>query len=247
MRFVEIQARLLSRIGQLIRNGELTERGFARISGISQPHIHKVLKGTRTLSTGRFDLLLKSLNCSVLDLFQEEELRNHLARGGRREPACFELPLRLTALGPGLPWPTGETSQEHYPVPCSLLPSDTSLALVRLSPDPDMPQTLKNCTIAALELTSSSATQAGSLYAVDRGGNAVLRGVRRGSDRLYLVSDENRNDPLRWETVPAADSHGRSVIRGRVVWLNDDTLKKPPQRENGHFFDNATSSYVART
>jgi hypothetical protein len=247
MRFAEIQARLLSRIVQLIHNGELTERGFARISGISQPHIHKVLKGTRTLSTGRFDLLLKSVNCSVLDLFQEEELRNHLSRRGRCEPACIELPLRPTALGPGRPWPTDETSQEHYPVPCSLLPSDTSLVLVRLSADPEMLQTLRNCTIAALEPTSSSATHAGSLYAVDRGGDTVLRGVRRGSDRLYLVSDENRNDPRRWETVPAADSHGRSVIRGRVVWLNDDRLKKPPQRDNGHFFDNATSSYKART
>lgn len=246
MRFLEIQARLMSRICHLVHNGQLTERGFARISGISQPHIHKVLKGTRTLSTARFDLLLKSLNCSVLDLFQDEELRIHLAGGTGWQPACTALPLRSTTLGPGQPWPADENSQETYSVPW-VRPGDTRLALVRLKPDPSMQISLRNRSVAALELISHPEIQAESLYAVDRGRDTVLRGVRRGADKLYLLSDENRNDPLRWETVPTAHSDGRSAIRGKVIWLNDDPPRKPPRREDGHFLDDATSWYVART
>ena len=33
-----------------IQNGELTERSLARLTGISQPHIHNVLKGAKILS-----------------------------------------------------------------------------------------------------------------------------------------------------------------------------------------------------
>lgn len=240
MRFLEIQERLLSKICHLIHNGELTERGFARISGISQPHIHKVLKGTRTLSTARFDLLLKSLNCSLLDLFQEDELRSYLANGVRREVAFSEFPLCLTALGPGRPWAAGEVGPERYPVPCSLLPSKSRLALVRLEPDAHMQHTLGTVSVAALELTAEFPLCPSALYAVDRGCDVVIRFLRRGSDRFYLVSDRNRIDPLRWEFVAVMDTLGRSPIRGRVVWMNEE-------EPSGQLLAAATSSYVART
>lgn len=250
MKFADIETRLLSRIRHLIHNGELTERGFARISGISQPHIHRVLKGTRTLSTSRFDLLLKALNCSVLELFQEEELRNHLVWGVRARPASTQLPLQQNALGPGAPWPEDEIRQEHdehYPVPCSLFIGDARLVLVRLNADPSMLGTLGNCNVGVLDLSHQVLAHGVGLYAVDRGNDTVVRGIRRGSGTLYLVSDENLNQPLKWEVIPALDASRRSPIRGRVVWLSEEKLKKPPRRERGQPFDDATSSYVSRT
>jgi transcriptional regulator with XRE-family HTH domain len=221
MNFSEIQTRLLLRIGRLIRNGELTERGFARSSGISQPHIHKVLKGTRNLSTAGFDLLLKSLGCSLLDFVHEDEMALHRAWDLRRQARCIEVPLRTTALGPGQPWPADRSRSDLYPIPCSLRPDTARLAIVRLNPDPNMRETLRLCRVAVIDLTSQVTQDATSLYAVDRGEDVVLRRVRRGSNRLYLISDQNPDCPLLWEAVPKIDSRGNPAIRGRVIWLNE--------------------------
>ena len=45
MTFQDARLRLLAYVRNQVRNGELTERGFARLIGISQPHAHNVLKG----------------------------------------------------------------------------------------------------------------------------------------------------------------------------------------------------------
>jgi hypothetical protein len=59
--FQDARLKLLAYVRNEVRNGELTERGFARLIGISQPHAHNVLKGVRTLSPQVFDLILKYL------------------------------------------------------------------------------------------------------------------------------------------------------------------------------------------
>ncbi len=68
MTFLALQARLVAAMRFRIRNGEITERALARRAGISQPHIHHVLKGARTLSAELSDHVLEGLGLTVLDL-----------------------------------------------------------------------------------------------------------------------------------------------------------------------------------
>jgi hypothetical protein len=68
MTFLTLHARLIWMVQVRIRNGDITERGFARLTGISQPHIHHVLKGARALSPGMSDRILEGLGLTVLDL-----------------------------------------------------------------------------------------------------------------------------------------------------------------------------------
>jgi hypothetical protein len=51
--FEALLERLIFAVNARIKNGEYTERGLARILGISQPQMHNVLKGARTLGFGR--------------------------------------------------------------------------------------------------------------------------------------------------------------------------------------------------
>jgi len=74
MTFHELQRRLLDRPRRRIRSGEVTERGLAKLSGISQPHLHNVLKGKRVLSVEMADEILHNLGLNVLDLLEPEEL-----------------------------------------------------------------------------------------------------------------------------------------------------------------------------
>lgn len=79
MDFQTAQIRLVAHVRNLVRNGEVTERGLARLTGVSQPHIHNVLKGVRSLTPEIGDLLLSKLKLDLLDLFEHEVLRK-LAR-----------------------------------------------------------------------------------------------------------------------------------------------------------------------
>ena len=70
MDFETLQRRLLARVKTYVRNGDLTERGLARMIGISQPHMHHILKGVRTLSIENADRILRRLDLTVLDLIE---------------------------------------------------------------------------------------------------------------------------------------------------------------------------------
>lgn len=80
MFFCDLLEALRENVRRRIRNGELTERGLARIAGISQPHLHHMLKGARGLSAEKADILLSCLKLSVLDLLPD-------ARGGPALPS----------------------------------------------------------------------------------------------------------------------------------------------------------------
>ncbi len=68
MDFLELETRLVDHLRELVRSGELTERRLARMTGISQPHIHNVLKRKRSLSIDSADLILHVLRLDLLDL-----------------------------------------------------------------------------------------------------------------------------------------------------------------------------------
>lgn len=71
MTLLALHARLVSAIRIRIRNGEISERGLARMLGVSQPHVHNVIKGVRALSPKMSDRILEGLGMTVLDLAEE--------------------------------------------------------------------------------------------------------------------------------------------------------------------------------
>lgn len=81
--FWDLKARLIKAVNARILNGEFSERGLARILGISQPQIHNVLKGARKLQGELADRLLTLLGLSLADLFRPEELAPRGEQAGR--------------------------------------------------------------------------------------------------------------------------------------------------------------------
>ncbi len=75
MTFHDLQQRLVDELRLRVRSGAATERGLARLSGISQPHLHHVLKGKRTFSIEKSDEVLRRLQIDVLQLILMDELR----------------------------------------------------------------------------------------------------------------------------------------------------------------------------
>lgn len=70
----DLQARLLILVKGRIHNGEHTERGLARLLGVSQPQIHNVLKGVRRLHPDLADRMITKLGLTAVQLFNGPEL-----------------------------------------------------------------------------------------------------------------------------------------------------------------------------
>jgi transcriptional regulator with XRE-family HTH domain len=73
MDFRNLERRFLDHLRHRVRSGELTERRLANITGISQPHIHNVLCGKRSLSLQTADVILHVLHIDLLDLLGPED------------------------------------------------------------------------------------------------------------------------------------------------------------------------------
>ena len=91
MYFEQLQRRLIETLRSLMGNGLLTERGLARSAGVSQPHMHHILKGARALSPEIADRILRALSITVLDLLDSREWE-------RREGVTAGLLLSRSAL-----------------------------------------------------------------------------------------------------------------------------------------------------
>jgi antitoxin component HigA of HigAB toxin-antitoxin module len=72
----DLQQRFVALLRNRVRNGELTERGLARMVGVSQPHMHNVLHGKRTFPVETTDDIMRHLRVDILDLIEPSEWPN---------------------------------------------------------------------------------------------------------------------------------------------------------------------------
>ena len=75
--FAILHARLIAYVNCRIQNGEFSERALAKHLGISQPHLHNVLKGSRKLQVTLADAMLARFQISALDLISRGEFVGH--------------------------------------------------------------------------------------------------------------------------------------------------------------------------
>jgi transcriptional regulator with XRE-family HTH domain len=78
--FEELHRRLVGYLQESVRNGGMTERRLARITGVSQPHIHHVLSGKRSFSTQTADQVLRALRNDLLDFLEPPDIEEWKSR-----------------------------------------------------------------------------------------------------------------------------------------------------------------------
>jgi len=239
----DAQLKLLTYVRDRIHNGELTERGFARLIGISQPHAHNVLKGVRSLSPQIFDSILKTFNMSLLDLAPLAEIEANLARRRPQAPLP-EMGVLGTLIGPGMPWPSRTNWRDLYPLPfrAKLLPE--GIVAVRWVPDPSMYSTLAGFDIAVLDRSPGARVEIspGALYAVERNNEAVFRYIRPGAHGCYLISDTSRDIPALWERVNISKGELPQLLKARVLWLGRERDRELGPGKSGRFLWEPISS-----
>lgn len=230
--FEQLQSRLLTAIRLKIANGEFTERGLARIAGISQPHIHHILKGQRSLTSDTADSLLTCLNLSLLDLIDFNMLSQALLDRQAEAGAPRLLPLLTGRLGPYDRFPDGCDISEWIRVPAQLLQKVRRPALVECAAV-STGYSANNQSLFAL-LDQDEAVRARPSphcwYALRWRGAGFIGQISHSPAGLAITSHSAPpQSPSARELCPSLPSHldlsGASilqVVRARVFWLGPD-------------------------
>jgi hypothetical protein len=220
-----LQSRLIEHLRERVRSGELTERSLARMTGVSQPHIHNVLKGIRLLSPAMADHVLENLRMQVLDLFQPAELASHQVIGRSAPPASF--PVLVGVLGPGYPFPAGENPAERFPALPHLAQLLQNPAAARLGEDPRLPPAFQEGDLVLLDRSETHRRHpvAGGYYAIQRRGEGLVRRLRRKT-RLFLLTGEG-DDSSTWDYISLLEQNILEVIQAKVLWIGRDLEPSP--------------------
>ena len=205
MYFQGLHERLVSHIRSRVRSGQITERRLARLTGVSQPHLHHVLKGARLLSAAMADRLLAQMELSVFDLVD------------RRDTAT-DVPLLDGVLGPDYPFPSQETGSM-----CAILPETGPLrapAMVRLGADPNSEPLFLGGDMALIDRAAALCRipTPDSWYAVELEGRGFVRRVRLTGERLELIApNRGKGPPLDCISLP--ERHILEVVKAKLIWI----------------------------
>ncbi len=194
--------RLRAAANARIRSGRLTERGLARLAGLSQPHVHLFLHGARGVTVEAADRLLAALNLPA----------GELAAAGAHL-AGVAAPLLAGPLGAGYPFPRRVPGAPRLALPMGDWCQVREPAAALVAADPAIRPWLDEGDLALLDL-AAAARQPGAQpawFAVAEGPGVVLRRVWREPGRG-------------WRTAPPARVRepGRNILEilsARLVWI----------------------------
>jgi hypothetical protein len=214
--FELLHSRLVEHLRGRVKSGEITERSLARLAGISQPHLHNVLKGIRVLSSATADTVLTNLHLGALDLLRVEEL------AGPDRPAAVErnreVPLAAGSLGPAHPFPNLQEIAGRLMFTAAELEGILCPVAVRLAADPNAPPMFRAGDIVLLEFLPSAAQtlEPGAYYAIEAGGCGLLRGYER--------PDNGPADPVHCGEPPVDTAW---VVRAKAIWIGRYLQARP--------------------
>lgn len=221
MYFRDLQERLIDIARVRVRGGELTERGLARLSGISQPHMHHVLNHVRLLSPAATDRLMKALDLRVSDVLWRS--------CADPEPDVRAIPLVRGRIGPASDGILSVTSGD-YPFPERLLRNLADPLAARLGPDLAMPARLLPRDLVLLDQNPrlrSNPLDDGDLWLVQQGPRLSVRYLRRSGTHLWLAGEAARRHAHLWQAIPLAGENILDVVRAQIVWIGREMEKEP--------------------
>jgi hypothetical protein len=218
--FHELHGRLIDVARERIRAGRLTERGLARMCGLSQPHMHNALKNIRSLSLGSADRLMQALDIHAADLMWRVSTE--------LEVAVRAVPIIRSRIGPGAD-ASFSVYQGYIPLPQSLLKGVVDPLAARLGPDLVMPEALAAHDLVLLDQNPQARAAPGgrTFWVVSEGDGLRVRYLRMGGTRLYVANEVTLEDPPKWNSVPLQGRNILDIVRARIVWMGREMEKTP--------------------
>lgn len=239
--FERLLKRLVRRLIGNLTNGEYTERGLARLLGISQPHLHHILAGKRALTPHVADGILASLGWSVADLFSMEELAQMVLYRQSEGGVRGLVPMVEGKVGPGSPLPDFHRVSQWICASSSWPGGARRPIVVEIEADPALPFLCPGRTfaLAALDENLRAAICPQSWYVLHWGGAGLVRRLRRAENALEVLGQELLIPGGGPQEIPLEGRSLLSVVRARLLWAGPDPSAFDPFSCAGSFFPSA--------
>jgi hypothetical protein len=229
VQFDELYRLLIDTARQRVRSGEVTERRLARLCGLSQPHMHNVLKSLRSLSPESADRLMDVLDLNIPALI--------FRSGSRADTAVCTVPILRNRLGPG-----SESVLTNYrgfmPFLARRIASVVEPVVAQLAPDLVLPKALAANDYVLLDRNPAvrASPSGGGYWVVAESPGLRVRYVKLGETHVYLANESNVRDPPNWQPIPLHDRNILEIVRARIVWISremETTPAAPPDAPGG--------------
>ena len=225
--FRHLASRLTRYLNELVRRGEVSERGLAHLTGYSQPHIHNVLKGARGMNTELADQLMAGLGLSLLALFTQDELSG---LAPTVPPESLPVPLLAGRLGGGKPFPRLTARSLVRQLPAATVRQLTSPVLAVLdSEERSMWPALwpNDLVLIDRDPARRRAPRFEQIYAISWRGRGWIGRCRRVGRVLVVVVDNLREVSRTLPQIPLAGQNILNIVKGTIVWLGRDVESVP--------------------
>jgi hypothetical protein len=205
---------LLRHVRELIRRGDLSERGLARLIGYSQPHVHNVLAGVRYMNARFADDLLGGLGLTLKDL----------SRPTGRPALLSHVPVPLCSgeISPNREYPSEKGVATAILAPAAALGAAGNCLAFRIGGDEHSmwPAVCPGDTVVVdPALRGRRHPDVQGIYVMRINGRGFIRRCRRVGDRLLVISDqEPSGPPVGW--ISLENCKILDVVRGRIVWIS---------------------------
>lgn len=228
--FERLLKRLVRRLVAQLTNGEYTERGLARLLGLSQPHLHHILAGKRSLTPHVADAILASLGWSFGDLLSAEELAQIALHRQAQAGIGGLIPVVEGRIGPESPFPDFHRVLHWISANCPWTGTARRLCLVEIGPDPALPCRLPAGSFALLARDEDLRIdiRPRGWYVLHWGGCGFIRRLRRDGNVLSVLGQEPLISCRGPEEIPLEGRSLLSVVRARLLWAGPDPSKFDP-------------------
>ena len=225
--FRHLTSRLTRYLNELVRRGEVSERGLAHLTGYSQPHIHNVLKGARGMNTELADQLMAGLGLSLLSLFTQDELSGLAPTA---PPESLPVPLLAGRLGGGKPFPRLTARPRVRQLPAATVRQSTSPVLAVLdSAERSMWPALWPNDLVLIDRAPAGrrAPRFEQIYVISWRGRGWIGRCRRVGQVLVVAVDNLREVSWTLPQIPLAGQNILNIVKGTIVWLGRDVESVP--------------------
>jgi hypothetical protein len=208
----DLYDRLVDVARQRIRAGELTERGLSRMCGVSQPHMHNVLKSIRALSPGSAGRLMDALGVSLPELVWRSHDQNI--------SAVRVVPIVRNRVGPGIE--AVLTSWRGFmPFSQGLVEHLSNPVVAQVGPDLVLPRAVAADDYVLLDQNPEIRRhpRGEKCWVVSDGSGLRIRYVKVGGTKIYLANETTVNDPREWEAISLQGRDITDIVRARIVWI----------------------------
>lgn len=216
----EFRGRLIELARHRVHSGEFSERGLARLAGISQPHLHNVFKGIRTLSPDAADRLMQALAVTIPQVLWSV--------GGNDDSGVMAVPLLRHRIGPGIT-ASFDAYRGYMPFPNRLITPLKQPVAAYLAADLVLPSEYRTGDMVLLDQNPARRIMPGasSCWIVAESAGLRVRYVRRTRGGLEVASDPGLEGVRGGRLISLRGSDILEIVRARIVWIGREMEAQP--------------------